>query len=393
MPLVVRRALPAKWRRATPAELRRAMPADLRRALVIAVPAWLASRALAAAALWICWLRNGHSFPVSGHGAPGATGIWAWDAAWYRSIAEHGYAGQLHAHGERFFPLLPLLGRWVGVVFGGRPGVALVVIANLAALGFGVGVALLAQRELGERAAASATWLTLLAPGGVVLTIAYAEALAGVLAVAYLLAVRSRGLSTWWAVPAGVLGGLARPTGFLIAVVPLVELWLTRRERDRPRQSALLAAVAAPAAGAGIYCLWTAAVDGDLFLPFTAQSAPGLRGGVLANPLHGLFVAPNRSGLPVALRVVVVLAALALLVLVWRLLPRSIAVWSTVLVLAAVTSAQGTSLPRYLSAVFPLFMALGAVTSRRRPAIVTCTLSAVAFVVVGVSGFGSGMVF
>jgi hypothetical protein len=369
------------------------MPPALRRALVVATPPWLASRALAAAALWLAWLRHGHHFPVSGHGAPGASGIWAWDAAWYRSIAENGYAGQTHAHGERFFPLLSLLGRWLGAVFGGHAGVALIVLANLAALGFGVGVALLVRHELGDRAATTATWLVLLAPGGVVLAVAYAEALAGMLAVGYLLAVRSRGAATWWAVPAGVLGGLARPTGFLLAVVPLVELWLCRRDTDGRRRLSLLAAVAAPAVGAGIYCAWTAAVDGDLLLPFTAQSAPGLRGGVLANPLHGLFVAPNRSGLPVALRVAVVLVALGLLVLAWRLLPRSLAVWATLLVVAAVTSAQGTSLPRYLSADFPLLMALGAVADRGGRAVAAVVASAAAFVVVGVSGFGAGMVF
>ena len=369
------------------------MPPALRRALVVAIPPWIASRALAAGALWLAWLRHGHRFPVSGHGAPGASGIWAWDAAWYRSIAEHGYAGQTHAHGERFFPLLPLLGRWVGAVFGGHDGIALVVVANLAALGFSVGVAVLAQRELGDRAATPATWLTLLAPGGVVLAIAYAEALAGMLAVGYLLAVRSRGATTWWAVPAGVLGGLARPTGFLLAVVPLVELWLRRSDTDSSQRLALLSAVAAPVVGAGIYCAWTAGVEGDVLLPFTAQSAPGLRGGVLANPLHGLFVAPNRSGLPVALRVAVVVLAVAMLVLAWRLLPRSFAVWATLLLVAAVTSAQGTSLPRYLSADFPLFLALGAVATRRGAAIAAVAASAAAFVVVGVSGFGAGMVF
>jgi hypothetical protein len=376
-----------------PLVVRRAAPAKLQRALFVAIPPWLVSRAIAAAALWICWLRNGHRFPVSGHGAPGATGIWAWDAAWYRSIAEHGYAGQLHEHGQRFFPLLPLLGRWLGAVFGGNAGIALVVVANVAALAFGVGVALFTRRELGPRAAVVATWLTLLAPGGVVLTIAYAEAIAGMLAVAYLIAVRSRGAVTWWAVPAGLIGGLARPTGFLIAVVPLVELWLSRRQADTARRIALAAAIASPIAGAGVYCLWTAAVDGELLLPFTAQSAPGLRGGVLANPLHGLFVAPNRSGLPVALRVAVVVLAGALLILVWRLLPRSVAAWATLLFVAAVTSAQGTSLPRYLSADFPLLIALGAVVSRRTPALLAVGLSTAAFVVVGVSGFGAGMVF
>jgi hypothetical protein len=369
------------------------MPAVVRRALLIAIPPWLESRALAAIALWVAWTRYGHRFPVSGHGAPGATGVWAWDGAWYRSIAEDGYAGQLHPHGERFFPLFPLLGRWLGIVLGGHPDVALVVLAQLAALGFGAGVAALTLRELGPDVAVPATWLTLLAPGAIVLAIPYAEALAGLLAVGYLLAVRAAGPSTWWAVPIGVLSGLARPTGFLLAVVPLVEMWLRRRE-DTPRHRLrLTAAMTAPVAGAGIYCLWAAAVDHDLLLPFTAQSAPGLRGGVLANPLHGLFVAPNHAGMPVALRVATVLVATALLVLTWKRLPRSIAVWATLLLVAAVTSAQGTSLPRYLSADFPLLIALATVIQGRLRAAAAIAASVLAFVVVGASGFGAGMVF
>ncbi|HET7529707.1 MAG TPA: hypothetical protein VFJ98_01985 [Mycobacteriales bacterium] len=364
----------------------------LRRAVAVALPAWLASRALAALALLIAWLRGGHDFPISGHGAPGAMGIWAWDGAWYRSIAEHGYAGQLNPHGERFFPLFPLLGRWLGDVFGGRPEPALMLIANLAALGFAAGVALLVRREIGDRTAVVATWLTMLAPGAVVLAIPYAEPLAGMLSVAYLLAVRSRVRLVWWAVPVGVLAGLARPTGFLLAVVPLVEVSVRRRVRGWLRPD-LLAAAVAPVAGAAIYCAWTAGVDGDFLLPFDAQSAPGLRGGILANPLHGLLLARNHGGLPVVVRLAVVAVAVALLVVAWRLLPRSIAAWATLLLLAAVTSAQGTSLPRYLSADFPLLIALATLLHTRRRIVAVLVASAAGFVVVGVSGFGAGMVF
>jgi hypothetical protein len=368
------------------------MPAELRRALVLAAPPWVVSRALAGLALLAAWLHHGHSFPVSGHGAPGATGIWAWDAAWYRSIAENGYAGQINPNGERFFPLLPLLGRWLGVVLGGHPAVALVVVADLAALGFAVGVAVLADRELGPGLAAPATWLTMLAPGAVVLAVAYAESLAGTLAVGVLLAVRSRGRPMWWAVPAGVLAGLARPTGFLLAAVPLVELVLRQRSGVRRDRAALVAAIAAPVVGTGVYCLWTAGVDGDFFLPFTSQSGPGLRGGVLANPLHGLVVAPNDHGLPVGVRVAIVVLAAALLVRVWQRLPPSIATWATLLFLASITSAQGTSLPRYLSADFPLLLALATALPRRW--VLPVTVSSVAgFAVVGASGFGAGMVF
>src|SRR3954453_7646015 len=182
------------------------MPAVVRRAILIALPPWLVSRALTGLALWMAWLRHDQSFPVSGHGAPGATGLWAWDGAWYRSIAENGYAGQLHPHGERFFPLFPLLGRWLGTVFGGHPDVALVVLAQLAALGFGAGVAALTLRELGPEVAVPATWLTLLAPGAVLLATAYAEALAGLLAFLLLLGVPAAGPFLPWAVPFHLLG-------------------------------------------------------------------------------------------------------------------------------------------------------------------------------------------
>src|SRR3954454_21725506 len=367
------------------------MPAVVRRAVLVAIPPWLVSRALAGLALWIAWLHHDHRFPVSGHGAAGATGIWAWDAAWYRSIAEDGYAGQLHVHGERFFPLLPLLGRWLGSALGGHPDVALVLVTNVAALGFGAGVAVLTLRELGPRVAVPATWLTLLAPGAVVLATAYAEALAGLLAVCYLLAARAAGRWVWWAVPIGLLAGLARPTGFLLAVVPLVELW-TRRHADTTRDRLrLVAAMAAPVAGAGVYCLWTAAVDDQLLLPFTAQSAPGLRGGILTNPLHGIFLAPNHGGVPVAVRVAIVAVAVALLVLTWQRLPRSIAVWATLLLMAAVTSAQGTSLPRYLSADFPLLMALATLAVGRVRTVVVAGASPVSVVTIRVRAFVAGI--
>ena len=54
-------------------------------------------------------------------------GLFAWDAAFYRDIAEHGY----RAVGEaslRFFPLVPMLSRALGWVFFGHTAAALVVI-------------------------------------------------------------------------------------------------------------------------------------------------------------------------------------------------------------------------------------------------------------------------
>ena len=88
------------------------MLAEGRRAVVVALPAWLASRVLVVVALLVTRGLHG-GYPRAG-AAPGAHGWWAWDAGWYRAIAEHGYP---RSGGEelRFFPLLPLLGRGVDV--------------------------------------------------------------------------------------------------------------------------------------------------------------------------------------------------------------------------------------------------------------------------------------
>jgi hypothetical protein len=366
------------------------MTADVRRAVGTVFPAWIAARVVALCCLGITALVHGGSFPQAGSRyVAGSSGWWSWDAAWYRSLAEHGYAGSPPG-GVRFFPLFPLLGRWLGFLLGGHDGVALILLANVFALAFGAAVVLLTERELDRSAAATAGWLTMLAPGAVVLATAFAEPLSGLLGAVFLLLVRGGGRAMWWAVPVGVLAGLTRPTGFLLAAVPVIEyLVVAGRRREWPP---LLAAAAGPVVGTGIFCAWTARAYDDALAPYHAQTQTSLRGGIVANPIHALFVESSHKGLPVPLRVVVVLATIALVVLAWRLLPASIAVWATLLALAALTSARLTSLPRYVSGDFPLLMALAAVVQGRR-AVLTVAASALLFALVAIAGFQDWMVF
>jgi hypothetical protein len=359
------------------------MLAEGRRAVVVALPAWLASRVLVGIALLVTRGLHG-GYPRAG-AAPGAHGWWAWDAGWYRAIAVHGYP---HTGGEelRFFPLLPLLGRGLGTVLAGHDGIALVVVANLCALLFAAGVVLFTERELDRATAPVAAWLTLLAPGAAVLALAYSEPLAGMLAVGFVLAVRSTDRAVWWAVPVGLLAGLARPTGILLAVIAFVELL-----RRRPRV-ALAGATIAPLAGAAAYCAWTWHVYGNARLPFSTQSKPGLRGGLANNPVHALLFSSTRGGLDRPVRIAVALLAITLLVVVWRLLPLSVAAWSTLALASALTSARADSLLRYLSSDFPLLVALAHV-ARARLAWLTGFAFAAAMTAVAVSGFGAGMVF
>ena len=104
--------------------------------------------------------------PVSG-GAPGedealAQGLFAWDAGWYRALAELGYTGN-HESALRFFPLLPALSRGLGFVFLGHEDVAVIVIANVGALVLAALVHRLALVDTGdERLAVRAAWFVLL---------------------------------------------------------------------------------------------------------------------------------------------------------------------------------------------------------------------------------------
>lgn len=364
------------------------MSAQVRRAVLVALPAWVIGRLLALACLAVVVLTHGgHTPRAGGVHVPGSHGWWAWDAAWYRLIAERGYLAAPPG-GVRFFPLFPLLGRWLGDVFGGHDGVALVLLANAFALAFGTVVVLLTEQTL-KRADGSvpavarrAAWLTLLAPGAVVLAIAYAEPLSGLLSAVFLLLVRNRGRVVWLAAPLGVLVGLTRPTGFLLAVVPAVEFLVASRRKEI---ASLLAAAAGPIVGTIVFCAWSAHVYGDFLAPYHVQTEGGLRGSLVANPFYAIFVAPNHAGLPIPLRIAFVAATIALIVIAWRALPPSIALWATLLALAALTSERLTSLPRYISGDFPLLMALATKVEGRR-AVIAVVVSAALFAAVAITG-------
>jgi hypothetical protein len=63
---------------------------------------------------------------------PAIDGLCRWDCWWFDRIAQHGYVNQIEVN---FFPLFPLLTRWLFTLTGMHPHLALLVVANLASLG------------------------------------------------------------------------------------------------------------------------------------------------------------------------------------------------------------------------------------------------------------------
>lgn len=286
-------------------------------------------------------------------------GLFAWDAAFYRDIADYGYHG-VAREGLRFFPLLPLAARLVGTPLFGHVGPALVIVVQVCALAAGILLFRLAVLETGDRPAARrGAWLLALLPPATVLVLGYAEAVMLVLTIGFFLAIRSQ---RWWTAAAlGALAALCRPVGMTLALPALIEGARLLRTVPWRARLARAAAVAAPVAGGAVYLAWVGHVYGDWKLPIRLQNATGLRGG-WANPLSTVWDAVRSvDGLGEGLHLPWIAAFLVLLVVAFRTLPASYGVWSAVLLLSALTGHTLGSFERYGLAAFPLVLALALV--------------------------------
>jgi hypothetical protein len=306
--------------------------------------------------------------------APLQQGLFAWDGAWYRAIAERGYR-PLPTEASRFLPGFPLAGRILAPLFLGRIDISLLVVANGCGLVVLVQVARLARRELGERVAGLAPWVVTLAPGAFVMALGYAESMYLALALGCLLSIRSR---SWeWAALWGVLAGLTRPTGALLALAVGVEAtrhWSTTPARERTWR---VVATAAPLAGFGAFIAYAATLPAGWTAPLRVQSQ--LRGG-LAEPVTRLLrslgdvLTPSRfvDGLhaPFALAMVV------LVVVAWRKLPASFALFSTAVLVVSLGAGNLNSIERYGLNAVPLVLVSALIVRRYRLEVVATAIAA-----------------
>lgn len=308
-----------------------------------------------------------------------------WDAGWYLGIAEHGYTSRQSA---AFFPLYPLVVRGVAELV--RSTAVAGVLVSLVSAGLAaVLVARLARPLLGERGARDSVLLLALYPVAFVFTSIYPEALFLALSAgAFLAARQGRG----WT--AGVLAALAvatRPLGLALAA-PLVLLLRPRgrsgRELARPAPLLLLPVPLALFA----WHLDRRLGDADVFLDaqseFWQRRTPtlGPLGGVweaVESGYHGaaqLLLHLPRTGEAAydrfdqiavwfVLHLVLLALAVWLTVVAWRRLGVPFGAYSAALLALALSSTSTwfplQSLPRYLLADFPLFLALASLLEGR----------------------------
>lgn len=337
---------------------------DLRAAL----PGWVAGRALVALAWLVNWVsielwRDGES-PIQT-----TFGLFAWDGAYYRDLAELGYAAA-NFDAVRFHPLLPVLG---------GNGTGVLLVGNLAAL---LAAAVLHRlvvevcddADLARRVAT----LVALAPPAFSTVWAYAEGPFLLIAAGFLLLLHRR---QWWGAAAlGVLASLTRPNGLLLALPAAIEGWRWLRADPHRRWAGPVAAVAAPVVGLVAFLGWVERELGDGLRPLRIQD--DLRGGFVFPPFRlvealGEVVAnPLGDGLHTPF----VLLSMVLVWVGWR---RGFPVSWTALAGASVVTFLAAdnlnSTERYAYGTVPLLVALGAVTGGRRwrPVLAVCVLGLV----------------
>jgi hypothetical protein len=317
-------------------------------------------------------------------------GLFAWDAAFYRDIAEHGY-GAVRTGALRFFPLVPLLSRGLGVVFLGNDAVALIVIANGSALIFGALLYRLARLETGDpRLALRAAWFAAILPPAMALVLGYAEATFMALTVAMFLALRRRRFA--WAIPFGLLAGLTRPLGVLLAIPAAIEAarrWRSASPRDRVVRAG---AVLSGPVGSGLYLLWVQVAYEDAWLPLRIQNERAHRGGTV-DPFTRVFdgigdlIRGDRFGS--GLHVLWAAVFVVLIVLLLRRLPASYGAYAAAVVIVNLSARNLDSFERYVMSAFPIVLAVALITARpdvERPVLALSAAGLVGYSVLGFLG-------
>ena len=278
-------------------------------------------------------------------------GVWErFDTLWYLRIAQHGYD---LPWAVIFYPLYPVAIRLVSSVL--PLTVAALFVSTVGAFFFFWGLLRLGRAELAAMGRLRMVLLVCVWPTSFVLFAGYAESLTLALIVWAVIFARD---GRWWSATAcGVLAGVCRPSGVLVAI-PLALLAL----RSRRVSSMIVLLTPAGLLSYWGWLRWTGRLSyveayriyqGSTLAPPWASVHEALR----------LIVAEHDGLLAVKLALVVLMAALSLRREV-RLEDKLFAL-AVILQMLMYTGRPLVGAARYLLLVYPAFVVLGSYAERR----------------------------
>ncbi len=305
-----------------------------------------------------------------------------WDTFFYYTIATDGYhwdPAVFRHYNVVFFPFYALLMRWGGIVLGGHPLIAGLIVSLAAFSAALVVLYRLALLELGEDYAWRVILLISTFPYALYFSVVYTESLFLFLSVSAFYAMR-RGKPGWVAI-CGFAAGLTRPNGFWLALpLACLALWpASSREREfpveglsadaetsEPRSSSVGAAwidlivSAAPVVGLSLFCAYLFWKFGDPIAWVHGQAAWGvpmlLRAGApdpgklpgepLIKPIEVIVWTGN---------IIVFCAAVYAIPSIAKRFGIAYAAWMAVNLFPPVVAHLFISIGRFTSVLFPFF--------------------------------------
>ena len=325
---------------------------------------------------------------------------WAhWDAGWYLKIARHGYsAGDSSA---AFFPLYPLFITGFHFVLFGSYSMAGLFVSLAACFAAFYFLFRLAEIDFGQRVARRSVLYLAIFPTSFFLQAIYTEALFLALAIGCLLAARRQRFLI--AGIAGALAALTRNIGILL-IMPVWIIYLQGRDWKLKRVGFEGLYLLLIPAGLGAWMAYLKVNFGNALLFASVQSGWGrqfvspLRGGPVAALLDGLVAAwhglehisagpiasfwphvasdPGLVGSIALLDFCFSFAFVVLTLMAIKRLPVAYSAYSLLVLLAPLSypytsgldynPAPLYSMPRFVLAAFPVFIALGTWGCRKR---------------------------
>lgn len=306
-----------------------------------------------------------------------------WDAGWYYQIAKTGYYWDRREDGQQniaFFPAFPMATRGVARLFGGEPEAYILAGLTLSHLAFLWALLLLHRlaRDITGNPATAAAVVLLVAcyPFAIFYGAFYTESfflLGAIGALRELLAGRPAAAGAF-----GLLAGLTRPNGFLLAL-PLLVLCARRLAGGgvaATRGAGMAVAAMMPVAGVAIYSAYLATLTGNPLAWYAQHAAWGRTFAGLA-PITSAFEHIARDGVVAyataqpytTLNVVAASVAVALIVPIWRRLGAEYGVFVAVNVLPPLVLGGALSMGRVTATMFPVFVWLAMAMPRQAAAL------------------------